>query len=86
MVEAMSSRRVKELEAKVQEIEEDFNTVKAASSQSLSLFEGLKADYGVLCNELALIRKQWEQKEEEIKIKEKEIALLQQGRRRDDQV
>ena len=86
LVETLSSKRVKELETKAAEMEQEFDTVVQSHEKSHVLFEKLKKDYDGLLEAVQCVRQQWEKKEVELAQKEKELELLQQGRRRDDQL
>ena len=86
LVEALSQKRVKDLETKAAEMEEQFNTVVRSSDTSHVLFDRLRQDYDDLLQAVQTIRQQWAKKEEELSVKEKELEVLQQGRRRDDQL
>eukprot|EP00755_Sulcionema_specki_P008718 Sspe_Gene.41718::Locus_20190_Transcript_2_2_Confidence_0.500_Length_2512::g.41718::m.41718 len=86
IVDSMASRKVRELESRVQELEDEYRNVSTANEESLELFDKLKTDYDTLLSELMSVKKRWVDREEQFKEREQEIERLQQGKRRDDQV
>ncbi|KAJ9456083.1 hypothetical protein DIPPA_14269 [Diplonema papillatum] len=86
LVESISAKRVKELEAKVEEMEDVFNEVREQSDSGLMLTDKLKTDYEGLLRDLQVIRTEWAKRAEQFRQKENEMQIMQQSRRKDDQL